>query len=221
MPAFMARTSNSYLSLELGARRAERGGAANLRELPAVARRDLGHQDVAALHHAAVRRRHRRIARTGAEQQEIVLGAECLGVPLEFERKLVLAHAGTRDLDEARIAEFGDAGGLARIGDLVHGLGGAPHRTRCRRRRGRAAASASGGRRCPSASNREAGDADPGAAQAAVPQRGCQRIDHIVGGDDAQRRAAFGRALGVPCRRHDQAGFAVARAGRRPRARAI
>ena len=110
--------------LEVGARRAERGGAANLRELPAVAWRDLGHQDVAALHRAAVRRRHRRIAGTGAEQQEIVLGPECLGVPLEFERKRVLAHAGPRDVDEARIAEFGDTGSFARVGDIFHRLGG-------------------------------------------------------------------------------------------------
>ena len=154
MPAFMARTSKSYLCLSVGARRAEHDGAADLRELPAIARRDLGHDDVAALQRAAVRRRHRAIVRTGAEQQEIVLGAERLRVPLELDRKLVLAHAGPRDLEEARVAEFGDAGRLARVGDLLLGLGGAPHRTRCRRRPGRAAASASGGRRCPSGRRR-------------------------------------------------------------------
>ncbi len=57
----------------------------------------------------------------------------------------------------------------------------------------------------------EPGHADPRAAQAAMVSRGGQRIDHIVRGDDAQRRAAFGRALGVPRRRHDQGGLAVAR----------
>ena len=58
--------------------RAERDGAADLRELPAIARRDLRHQDVAGLHDPSVRGRHRGIARPGAEQQEIVLGAERL-----------------------------------------------------------------------------------------------------------------------------------------------
>ena len=102
-----------------------------------------------ALHHAAVRRRHRAIVRTGAEQEEIVLGAERLHVPLELDRKLVLAHAGTRDVEQARVAELGDAGGLARVGDLFVGLGGGGVEHDVVGGAAPAAAPASCGRRCP------------------------------------------------------------------------
>ena len=211
MPAFMARTSRPYLSPELGVRRPKRDGAADLRELSAVARRDLGHQDVAVLHHAPVRRRHRRIARPGAEQQEIVLGAERLGVPPELGRKLVLAHAGTRDLEQSRIAELGDARRLARMRDLFHGLGcggiehdivgGARLRQHLRQAAGDVPTRRTRARR--SRSCRCASDAGCESAASASTTSSAATT--------AQLRAAVGRALGIPCRRHDQARFAVAR----------
>src|SRR5262249_56765913 len=98
---------------------AEGDGAEDLREWPAVARRDLRYQSVTRLHDPAVRRRHRWITRPGAEQEEVVLGTERPGVALELDRKLVLAHAGARDLEHTGIAQLGDAGRLARVGDLV------------------------------------------------------------------------------------------------------
>jgi len=132
--------------------------------------------------------------------------------PAHSSRKLssalVLAHAGAREFEQARIAELGDAGGLPRIGDLVDGLagggvehgivGGAGLRQRLRD------AAGDGPRR-----GGKAGDADRGVAHAAVAERGLEPIDHVIGRDDTQGRATFGGALGVPCRRHDQARLAV------------
>ena len=53
-------------------RRPQYDGAADLRELVVVDRRDLGQHDVAALDDAAPRRAHRLIVLGGAHQEEIV-----------------------------------------------------------------------------------------------------------------------------------------------------
>jgi hypothetical protein len=100
--------------------------------------------------------------------------------------------------------------GLARVGDLIDGLGGGGIEhdvvggAGLRHHLCHASSDVPTGRR-------EAGDTQFAAARAVTAAGGFQRIDHIIGGDDTQPGAACGRALHIPCRRHDQAGFAVAR----------
>ena len=101
---------------------ADHDGAADLCQLAAIARRDLGEDNVTRLQSAACRGRHRAIVRPGAQHQEIVLGAERFHLPLERYGKLVLAQAGARDFEEVAVAKLGDARSRARVGDLLGGL---------------------------------------------------------------------------------------------------
>ena len=123
MPWSIACTTSAYFS----ASSADASPTTTVRQIcascPRHARRDLGEDDVALLEFAAGRGLHRAIVRPGAEQQEIVLGAERLHVPLQLDRELVLAHAGLGDVEQVAVAELGDARRLARMGDLVVGLG--------------------------------------------------------------------------------------------------
>src|SRR5262249_38588620 len=77
---------------KLQRRLTEHDGAADLRELAAIARRDLGEDDVAHLELSAGRRLHGAIMRPSAQEKEIVLGTERLHEPLEPDGQLVLAH---------------------------------------------------------------------------------------------------------------------------------
>jgi hypothetical protein len=114
----MARTTSSYLR-----RIADHHGAADLGELASTARRDLGQDDVAVRELAAGRRLDGAIVRAGAQQEEVVLGAECFHVVLELEREPVLGHSGRGDLQEPGVAELGDARRLAGKRNFFGGLG--------------------------------------------------------------------------------------------------
>ena len=155
MPWSIACTTSAYLS----ASSADASPTTTVRQICASWPRTLGvisaRMMSPCLQLAAGRGLHRAIVRAGAEQQEIVVGAERLHVPFQLDRQLVLAHAGLGDVEHVAIAELGDARRLARVRDLVVGLGarGIEHelvgggRARAGRRR-RAPRSSRGGSAC-------------------------------------------------------------------------
>ena len=196
---------------------AEHDGAADLRELAAIARREFAHNNVAFLHPPAIRRRHRFIVRAGAEQDEIVLRAERFRVPAQFTRQFVLAHPGPRQLEQMLEAKLGDACCLACIGKL--GIDLAPcrfeydgiGRSRAGQEVGQALADAVWRRR-------QSGDADFAGGRS---ERRLNSINDIVGRNDVRAGAAFARPLDIPSRRHHKAnrarrGQARPRPGRAP-----
>ena len=91
-------------------RLADDGGAADLRELAAVARRELGENNVADVEHALAGGANGEIVLRRAHQQEIVLGAEFLHEAIELGGKLELADAGPRVFKEPLVAALGDPG---------------------------------------------------------------------------------------------------------------
>jgi hypothetical protein len=62
--------------------------------------------------------------RAGADEEEIVLGAEHPAMPFQLDRKLVLADAGLGNFEKAPVSELGDARRFARVRDLGIGFHG-------------------------------------------------------------------------------------------------
>ena len=192
-------------------RLADDGGAADLRELAAIAGRDLGENNVADVEHALAGGADGEIVLRRAHQQEIVLGAEFFHEAIELGGKLEFAHAGPRVFEEPLVAALGDPGralrrlqflGRAQAGEIARQfIGGFRQRTERRgdaieQRRCRART----GQRRPCATDR--GD---GILTTLV-----ERGGEIVGADGAVGRRGRGSARLVPGRRHDQGRSAVA-----------
>ena len=95
-------------------RLADDGGAADLHELAAVARRDLGENNVADVEHALAGGANGEIVLRRAHQQEIILGAEFFHEAIELGGELELADAGPRVFKEPLVAALGDPGGALR-----------------------------------------------------------------------------------------------------------
>ena len=95
-------------------RLADHRGAADLHELAAIARRDLGENDIADVEHALAGGADGEIVLRRAHQQEIVLGAEFFHEAIELGGELELADAGPRVFEEPLIAALGDPRGALR-----------------------------------------------------------------------------------------------------------
>ena len=89
-------------------RLADDGGAADLRELAAVARRELGQNNVADVEHALAGGANGEIVLRCAHQQEIILGAEFLHEAIELGGQLEFADAGPGVFKEPLVAALGD-----------------------------------------------------------------------------------------------------------------
>ena len=109
------------MSRTTGARLADHGGAANLGELAAIARCDLGKDDVADVENALARGAHREIMLRGAHQQKVVLGAEFFAEAIKLGCEFIFAHAGSRAFEQVLVAALGDPGGVLRGFQLLGG----------------------------------------------------------------------------------------------------
>ena len=219
MPCVHRLHHQLVFAAELIGRLADHHGAADLRELAAIARRDLGQDDVALL--AACGRS--RAAPRGCADRRTAAGncprrraSSCSHLSATASSSSLMP--GRAICEQMLVAELGDARRLAGVGDLVGGLGagGVEHelvgRARSRQRRGDAglqsATAGTAGRRC-----------RPGRAAAASRRaRVSSAVDQVIGADHATpagtaRAARSASQGGVTIRLHVPSRSSSAAAG--------
>ena len=167
-------------------RLADDGGAADLRELAAVARRELGENNVADVEHALAGGANGEIVLRRAHQQEIILGAEFLHEAIELGGKLELADAGPRVFEEPLVAALGDPGRALRGLQVPQACARARDRAPIRRRPSASAPSADAMRSTSAPPSKDSPtETVRDRSRRCVPDHALERRGEIVGADGA------------------------------------